>query len=215
MDGARDGAATNGGPALSAAAHTHNDTPHVGAGGAAHRGRPGCLRQQPVGRVHLRRPELDPWQSSNPSPLAVLACVQRAGQHPGRGPAGGRLVAGHQLRARRPGCSRLSRVERRRAHPVRACALRHHQANARAQPASGAFRQRIRWNRDGVRADLAGPSASDGGGQLRHAAHRIDDGVVLPSHALCRHSRARRPNGPPGGMASRCCPAPWGWPAKR
>ncbi len=35
------------------------------------------------------------------------------------------------------------------------------------------------------------------------------------SHALCRDSRARLPGGPPGGMASRCCPAPWEWPAKR
>ena len=74
---------------------------------------------------------------------------------------------------------------------MRAAAVRHRGAHAEA--ATILQRQDPhRRHRTGVRADLDGASAAQRDDRLHDRADGIDDGPVLPAHAVREHSRARQ-----------------------
>ena len=158
------------------------------------------------------------------SPAALLPPAQTA-------VAGRPLVnvsLGAQLRdQRRAGCrpaerpgraeqdGRLSRSEPAAPHRVRPAAVRHHQAHDRL--AIDRPRERRRGTRGRFRGPpLAGPSDPDGGGGLRHSAHRAARLALLRGDAVRVDSRVGFEEAL-GGLVRRVVSsrARSGWRAKR
>ena len=113
-------------------------------GAAVDRGRGARLRQQPARALRLRRRQHGRAEPLHHAAVAALGRDARAGAERGRGAPARQPVAGDQLRAGRPVARRVPGVERRRADPLGARAVRDRPPHADRRSATT---RRARWRR--------------------------------------------------------------------
>ena len=143
-----------------------------------------AVRGHAHGRVHLRRRRGDRGQRLDPHAGRPRRGPASAPQHAHGGPARRQPHAGGQPRRRRAGRARVSRVQHRRAPVLFTSAVRDRPADTDGS----------RGSRHGVRGGtpVDGAPASERVRGVRHPAHRVGHGALLPADALLRDPRVVR-----------------------